>query len=296
MTFEAVEKKIRITLHSPLSSQDITQIEKILLRDAHVRIIKKDITPSCISYILSESTLLIFDSSLLILTCGKTPLHRTLSAFVRLFSLSRIQTFTFERRNFLFPSDQDSHFEKTFEATLNLFPPSQVYFYHIGDKEDIHFHFFIYKAEDISLPTFYEIFMEECSQSSLLQIEKMPPATRLDTVLAPLKSRGYILDHVFSPQGYSINHIDDQNYTTLHTSPEEHVVYMSLESSSYDPFKSMTLDLLKRVAPKTFGLLFTQTQIQPEELEPFTHLGYTLEIHQKKYRGDFFQFIVGRYL
>ncbi len=223
------------------------------------------------AFLLSESSLFVYDHKLILKTCGTTT---TLHCLGSLFEMVKIQlgwNFTnknnrlepskvfYSRRAFMFPLKQKSiHKNWTDEVDyLNGFFENGSH-YLIGRIDNNHWHLYTTEPtsekstihDDEEIDETFEILMTELSPDRALQFHtSRKPGFEIDEE----HDLGHFLGHstsnntglnnlynkveehdafAFTPCGYSSNSIlDDDSYYTIHVTPEKDWSYASFESN-----------------------------------------------------------------
>jgi S-adenosylmethionine decarboxylase len=272
--FEGFEKRLEITFSEPpfftdpqglgLRALTRTQIDSIL-DAARCTIVSHLSNAELDSYVLSESSLFIFPTKLVIKTCGTTKLLLSIPPIIRLAeSLSlAVVSVKYSRGSFIFPNSQPApHRSFTEEVTaLNEFfghmnPEAFV----IGDPAVPNRNWHIYSATTEGKRT-DAIALEMCMTG--LDREKASvffknsenyaagEMTKLSGISEIIPSHE-ICDFEFDPCGYSMNGIDGSAYSTVHVTPEDGFSYASYEALGFDPESTGFEPLVKRVL-KCFG-------------------------------------------
>lgn len=213
------------------------------------------------AYLLSESSLFVYDHKLILKTCGQTT---TLLCLENLFKLVNAQlnwNFNYEnqpyrvfysRRSYLFPNKQKSIHKNWNDevAYLNQFFQNGSH-YLIGRIDNNHWHLYTTLTEASpkiqEIDETFEILMTDLIQSNQFNTSRKPGfeidgtqdlghflgnSTSNNTGLNNLYETDLIHDAFqFTPCGYSSNSIIKDSYYTLHVTPEKDWSYASFESN-----------------------------------------------------------------
>lgn len=266
--FEGPEKKIEIILspsHEGLRHHHDDGWKRVV-ETSRSTVLSRISSPRMDAFLLSESSLFLWDDRILMITCGKTTLVDAVPEILKIVDMDRIAFFFYERKSFMFPNEQPSNFEEDVAKLLKVFPGKS---YRLGPANDDHVHVFyasktnVLQARDSTLqvlmhdldPEVMEIFVLKNSRTT----EDIERRSGL-TALYP----GMIKDsHLFCPYGYSMNGILDESYLTLHVTPQPEGSYVSFETNL---MKTDYSDLVDRVIaifkPGRFSLVLT-TSMDP---------------------------------
>jgi S-adenosylmethionine decarboxylase len=308
--FEGPEKRLEVTFSQRSTSpgmRSICQAEwQSMLDQAKCTIISSTSTGYIDSYVLSESSLFVYDDRIILKTCGTTTLLNCLDKLQELCKKCDcdFKTVIFSRKNFNFPQRQP--FPHTnFETELTTLSKKFVGAAHIlgpfltgGD------HHYIYRSEHPILDTVEETVL---SEDELSDSESPSPAQKLGSTLEILMSQldpeamsnfyrnekyvdaktttksiglATILPHMitdevmFEPCGYSVNGISsrDGSYFTVHVTPEPHCSFVSFETNAdLSPSERRTLisEVVTIFRPGRFSVVITSTS---QISTPKTHI------------------------
>ena len=190
----------------------------------------------CDSYILSESSLLVYDHKVIMITCGRTTLIDAALDILRQVQPDQVELFFYERKNELFPHQQQSTFSEDARVLSAVLPGRDCLFgEHGGHRHHLHlFHLdrpYTPPAGDTTL----EILMYGISLKSreifCRGVNHEKSYIRDHTGVHQILPDFEIADHVFQPAGYSLNAIRNADYYTLHVTPQEVGSYVSFETN-----------------------------------------------------------------
>jgi len=158
--FEGPEKKIEVDfILSPQTPEGLRKISeedwRILLKEINCTILSKIENEHCDAYILSESSLFVFPSKVMIKTCGQITLLKCMSLLLEYGKrVNAVESrVSFARRNLLFPEEQLSPHTSFEEEVLYLkqhFPTGNAYVF--GPHNCDHHYMFVYHNVDVALP------------------------------------------------------------------------------------------------------------------------------------------------
>ncbi len=236
MSFEGSEKKIEIISNPQSQSLRKYSFYPRLLKKAKTQIVNQFSNSYCDAFILSESSLFIWDHRLTLITCGKTTLSSAVLYLAKQIDKESIQALFFQRKNELFPLNQKTSFEYDVIQLRRKFKGKALRFGHLDEH-----HFFLFHLNQSYLPNpkdhTVEILMYDIQGElntlfkSSLEAEKIRSALGLESTFP-----GFTLqDHVFQPQGYSLNALKGEEYYTIHVTPQEPGYYVSFETNMQNP-------------------------------------------------------------
>ncbi|WP_371373814.1 adenosylmethionine decarboxylase [Thalassotalea aquiviva] len=258
MFFEGSEKKAEVTIH-PNSMSLLTDVSDDfwadLVKCCNAQILSSISNDKCKAFLLSESSLFVWQDRILILTCGVTHLVKSVEYFIKHIGMDNIAHVFYQRKNEYFAQAQFSAFGDDIKL-LNQYMSGRAY--RFGELDGHHNYVFHqdnnYQAD--SDDKTYELLAYQISENasnmltrpglsadnirSFLQLDQLLPGFELD-------------DFVFDPYGYSVNAIKDSDYLTIHITPQAGSSYVSFESSLN--LIAMAPKILYVLEPSSFDLL-----------------------------------------
>jgi len=269
--FEGPEKRLEIDFkrnnnaHFHGLRQITTERWQEMLNYAKCTIISSTSNDYFDSYVLSESSLFVYPHKIMIKTCGTTTL---LNCIPKLLEFSEglqmeVEFVMFSRKNYLFPHKQIGfHSQWTSEVKYldSIFEGTS---YVIGPNTSDHWHLYLADYSDsariISPEKTLEIMMHKLDPvvaSGFYRKEGTEDKDKFPGI-ADLIPGSETDEFNFSPCGYSMNGLKDENYWTIHVTPESHCSYASFETnlpmSSYTKLINHVLSIFK---PGTFTVTF----------------------------------------
>ncbi|TWX53383.1 adenosylmethionine decarboxylase [Colwellia hornerae] len=277
MFFEGSEKKAEILIDGEQLSllNDIDdEFWSALVNRSQAQILSSIENEYCKAFLLSESSLFVWSDRILILTCGETQLVKAVEFFIQKFGTKAIKQLTYQRKNEYFSNAQPSCFGDDIKL-INQYLPGKAY--RFGEMDSHHnyvFHLdndFTADTDDIT----YELLAYQISEQASkhltqpnLSAEEIRQFLCIDSILP-----GFILDDfVFSPYGYSLNAINEQQYLTIHVTPQMDSSYISFESNV--DLLSLAPKLLEILAPKSFDLMSFNEQAFEQKLAALIPIQY----------------------
>ncbi|CAN0856162.1 S-adenosylmethionine decarboxylase proenzyme 4 [Linum grandiflorum] len=287
--FEGFEKRLELHFSGddPILTQPKTKASPLGLRlildfDSLVRILTA-VQCTVVSavgnryfdaYVLSESSLFVYPTKIVIKTCGTTQLLKSVRPLIHVAASAHSSCFLlcalrYTRGSFIFPQSQPfphTSFADEVHYLHRQLPPSlrrrkaSV----MPSKLASHsWHVFTAANDDVAHQTepFYtvEVCMTELDRTKAGKFFQPPGKARngdvagremtMMTGIADINSRSVIIsDFGFDPCGYSMNGIDQERYSTIHVTPEDGFSYASFEcvGSAFDDVDDL-LEMLKKV-------------------------------------------------
>ena len=233
--FEGTEKKLEIAVRPGVGSlrawPDSFWARVVEATDA--RILSSVANEVCTAYLLSESSLFVYDDRMVMITCGRTRLTGAVPLVLERLPEDALDLFVYERKNEVFPHAQaTSFFEDARE--LRRWVPGRAYQFGYEDEH----HLYIYVLDRLPADTTPDVTVELLMYglSAAARDHFRGPGRRADAVaamgLAEALAEFTVDDHHFEPTGYSLNAIRDDRYFTVHVTPEDHASYASVETNA----------------------------------------------------------------
>lgn len=230
--FEGSEKKIEIVFSSSFNAKTFFQKKwPSILQIGAVKILSHKSDGVCEAYLLSESSLFVWERKILIITCGFSKLISIVEEILKMVPKDCIDFLNYQRKNEYLPHSQKTSFQEDIKV-LNSYLDGEAFF--VG-KLDGH-HMFVYslnkKYQSEQKDYTFEILMYDVqtkySFSKVNSPENISQFLNLKSIF-----KHYVEDsYVFSPQGYSLNGFYQDRYYTMHVTPEEPTSYVSFETNS----------------------------------------------------------------
>ncbi|XP_022137833.1 S-adenosylmethionine decarboxylase proenzyme 4 [Momordica charantia] len=277
--FEGFEKRLELhfsgedpIIHMGLRQMDSDSLEQIL-RSVGCSIVASVGNHFFDAYVLSESSLFIYPTKIIIKTCGTTQLLNSIFPFLhhaRNLGLS-LCSCRYSRGNFIFPKSQPFP-HSSFKEELLFLEQSlpQNLWYRKAAVMPSHlpshsWHVFSAAADpQFLLPNSEFLFTVEICMTELDRIlarkfffrpgdgktgNSVGKEMTHVTGIGNINPSGLICEFAFFPCGYSMNGIDGDRYSTIHVTPEDGFSYTSFEcvGSVYDDPDDLARKLKKVV-------------------------------------------------
>lgn len=236
MFFEGSEKKAEIIIDAQKASllKDYDdEFWGALVAQCEAKVLSKISNETCKAFLLSESSLFVWNDHLLILTCGDTQLVNSVMFFLNHIDKDLVQQIIYQRKNEYCSHLQASHvlddtkqlqtFNQGKLLRFGELDSHHSYLYHLdndyrGELNDKTYEVLIYNIDPAVSALLTQKNIDNQQIRKILQLDKMIPDFILD-------------DFVFEPFGYSLNAIFKEHYFTIHLTPQEHNSYVSFESN-----------------------------------------------------------------
>ncbi len=230
MFFEGTEKKLEVITNDQCSLRKKgREFWEKVVNVCEAKILSSINNDKCDAYLLSESSLFVWDDRFLMITCGKTYLIKSALLLTKFLKEENINSLIFQRKNEYRSYLQYSSFFDDVKLLNNHikgdsillgknYSTHNMLFY--SNKEfksktsDITVEILIYGLGQDILSWFKD---KNKSIRSFLNLEKYFPDFQID-------------DYYFDPVGYSLNAINlEGKYYTIHITPEKDCPYLSFE-------------------------------------------------------------------
>lgn len=209
------------------------------------------------AYLLSESSLLVHDDHVTMITCGRTRLADAVETLVSRLGVGQVAQLVYERKNEHFPEDQATTFHEDARRIHRLLPGRA---HRFGDQHEHRVHIFCTeapftpKASDTTL----EILMHGIDPERTRRFAARPAAGTL-AAAAGLEALlpGFTVDeHLFEPEGYSLNALRGSDYYTVHVTPQRVGSYVSFETNLLDAaVGDLTRGVVEVFGPDSFDVV-----------------------------------------
>ena len=248
MFYEGTEKRLEITVKHTNLLLFPECFWQEMVAQAGAFILSKIENDTIRAYLLSESSLFIWQNRLLLITCGNTHLVKAAQFFQRKHSKEKIQSLLFQRHHPIESRLQKSNFSQDV-VLLKTQLQGITQHWQKEYKGDL---FFFGEIDNEPLISKQILMLHSLSGAFTKQLQAGKVSTvQIESTLSlnaffPQLS---IDQFTFTPKGYSLNAIAGNDYLTLHITPENLSSYLSLESSfsvqQMNPFIDHLLSLFK---------------------------------------------------
>lgn len=297
--FEGPEKKLElvVTPDSPSLRSLGDETWRDVVRAAGAEVISVIRNGHCDAYLLSESSLFVFDDYCVMITCGLTTLVDSVERLLQTISVDSIAFLVYERKKEHFPERQPTTFIEDARRLQGIVPGRALRF---GDQHGHYvqmFHTtraFVPETNDPTLEVLMHGIDERVAARFMTaeasEGRSLAVALGIDSVLPGFDTS----EHVFDPAGYSLNALRGEEYYTFHVTPEEMGSYVSFETN-YDFQSDLTGlvgDIVALFQPRAFDVL----TFLPDGEAKLKLAGYQLGDHVVRslggYRVTYLQYYV----
>ncbi len=275
MFFEGAEKKVEIIVKPTVGTLlDIPrEYWQSLVEKCNATILSEIKNDKLIGFLLSESSLFVWEDRILMLTCGQTVLINSVIEFVEKFGVAEIDSLIYQRKNECFSRLQPTSFlddVKTIKQNIEgvayrfgkahghynqLFHSTNQYQALPGDKT---VELLMYDLDDEVIKSFISGDMDNHQTRAFLKLDDVISDYQID-------------DFVFDPFGYSLNAIKGEDYLTIHITPQPKSSYASLEFSNSGRSEELMNHFLKVFSPKSCDIMSFNSK-QKCKLNNFTKI------------------------
>jgi S-adenosylmethionine decarboxylase len=258
--FEGSEKKLELVIKTTSSLRDLGQnFWSTIVNASEAKILSSIKNESVHAYLLSESSLFVWDDRLVMITCGETKLIQSVHKLLETFSKEQIQSLIFQRKNEYCSHLQKTNFFSDISSLKGIFKGEAYRFGHL----DSH-HNFLYHANKTYGPPAddhtQELLMYHLGSDAKEVFCKKNQDK--NTIRKFLKLDHYfknwiIDDFIFDPFGYSINALKGNDYFTIHVTPQEEASYASFETNLklWETKNNFGHHLLQSFSPHSFDMI-----------------------------------------
>ncbi|HOX24321.1 MAG TPA: hypothetical protein PLL30_01030 [Candidatus Krumholzibacteria bacterium] len=233
MLFEGTEKKFEILVEP--DAPDLRGLGPEFWREivtaSRATILNHSASDHLDAWLLSESSLFVSRRWAVMITCGRTTLIEGLLRLLERIPAAQIVSLIYERKNENFPTEQRTTFAQDVARLRRRIDGDDQVF---GDPRGDHISVFHLnnRLEPDREDATVELLMHGIAGEVADLFTPDGPGRQalrrclgLDDLLP-----GFALDdHVFAPQGYSLNAVRDRRYATMHVTPEREASYASFE-------------------------------------------------------------------
>ncbi len=265
--FEGSEKKLEIIFSPPkrgILSRGNDCWEPVVRR-AGAKIVSRISNNRVDAYLLSESSLFVWEDRILMITCGRTALIRAVPAIVNIVGRENVALIFYERKNPMFPSDQQGGFEADMVLMEKAFSGDS---YRLGPTSGDHVDVFYASPGSLSGSAGWEkdatlqvlmneldpVAMETFSADNAGSPVQAAVLLRLNTLYEGMTSDS----HFFSPCGYSLNGIRENAYYTVHVTPQPNGSFASFETNLIEEdYMRVITEMVAVFKPGRFSVVLT---------------------------------------
>jgi S-adenosylmethionine decarboxylase len=258
--FEGPEKKLEIILSTPqtgLRDNFDGRWERVV-RSSGAEILNGISSERLDAYLLSESSLFVWDDRVVMITCGQTTPVMALPEMLSFIDRDKIAFLFYERKRLNFPEEQFTNFEFDRRFLERLMPGVST---RVGSTDQDHIHVFYHgnghraPDRDSTLRILMHDIDPVISRRFVARNNATPPKQETLADLSCIDDSMALDQYFFHPQGYSLNGVSGGHYLTVHVTPEPDASYTSVETNCHDlDFRRVVEEVIRRFNPGRFGL------------------------------------------
>ncbi|PIE03592.1 MAG: adenosylmethionine decarboxylase [Acidobacteria bacterium] len=297
MFFEGSEKKVEIKFKDsiePLRGKHA--FWKKVVERSNADILSVLTGSSCDAYLLSESSLFVYNYAIIMITCGQTSLIHAVLSILDSLPQSSVDLLVYQRKNEMFPQLQTTSFQEDAETLNKVIPGkllsygedqgNQIKIFHSNheyqpDKKDVTLEVLMHNLDLDVCHLFYANRQTPESIAAQLSLKSLLPGFHSD-------------DFLFNPCGYSLNAINKHAYYTFHVTPEPTHSFASFETNYY--FEKSPNQVIKQILNLFNPGHFMVALYEPKTKHYQLDLGIdpksdTIEELQCGYRFHFYNYV-----
>lgn len=263
--FEGTEKKLELIVENcNLRSWGRSYFEQAIEKSG-AKILSVISNDHIDAYLLSESSMFVYDDSIIIITCGKTCILNTFEFLIKKIKNDNILYFFYERKNPMFPKDQKYTFTEDARRLNKIIKGKAYVFGSIYENHVCLFHNDTNLSFDKINGTI-EILMQDLpdeTKNSFADKQKIKDL-KLDNLIENFQIDSYF----FNPIGFSLNAIKGDKYYTFHVTPDNLSSYASFETNyvfkSNKEYQSVIDRVLGIFKPNTFDIIQFRSKNIPQ--------------------------------
>lgn len=295
--FEGPEKKLEIVVapeHPPLRSLG-EPFWRSIAEAAGAKVVSVLRTERSDAYLLSESSLFVFDDWFVMITCGRTTLVDAVPVLLRSIPPDAIAFLVYERKNEHFPEQQPTTFYDDARRLSSMVPGRALSF---GDEHGRYvrlFHStrpFTPETNDPTLEVLMHVIDEEAARQfapgAIHGGRSLARVSGIDGILPGFSTS----EHLFEPNGYSLNAVKGNEYYTVHVTPEATGSYVSFETN-FDfrgRLDGLVGSIVELFRPRAFDVVTFLPEGEPSLDVPGYWLGDQVFHDVNGYRVSYFQY------
>lgn len=297
--FEGPEKKLELVVTPDFRSLRSLgdEVWQRVVESAGAAVLSVLRNECCDAYLLSESSLFVFDDWFVMITCGQTKLVDAVEQVFQLIPPEAIAFFVYERKSEHYPEHQPTSFYDDARRLRAMAPGRAIRF---GGEHGHYvqmFHTTSPFTPETKDPTL-EVLMHAIDRdvAERFVASRAPdPARMADSLGIDAMLPGFTTsEHVFEPTGYSLNALKGAEYYTIHITPEDTGSYVSFETNydfGTDP-SELVGSLVELFQPRAFDVLTFLPDAEPTLSVPAYLLGDHVVDTLGGYRVSYFQYLV----
>jgi S-adenosylmethionine decarboxylase len=296
--FEGPEKKLEVVVtpgFAPLRSLG-DGVWRRIVESAGAQVLSVLRTEHSDAYLLSESSLFVFDDWFVLITCGRTTLVDAVPEILKSIPEESIAFLVYERKSAQFPEHQATTFRDDARRLQSMLPGRALCF---GDDHDRYIQMFhttrTYTPEknDPTLEVLMHAIDENVAQRFCAAGATPPGTLAASSGIAAILPGFTTSEHVFDPPGYSLNGVRGEQYYTLHVTPQDTGSYVSFETNHdfRGHFRGLVSSVVELFRPRAFDVVTFLSEAPPSPSIAGYHLGNHVVHTLGGYRVSYYQYL-----
>lgn len=233
--FEGTEKKLELILERSLPGWHDRRAHRwdAAVEACGATILNRMTTPAVDAYLLSESSLFVWEHRVVMITCGQTSLVESTGPLLEQIGAENVAVVVYARQNMRDPTGQPRSFADDRRHLASFFDGQTRRF---GSADGDHVDFFYAGLKPLpQVPAAtLQVGMHDLDPGAesvfAVAAGDRCPSSAIDRIKAQLP--GMQLDqHFFEPCGYSLNAVAGGDYSTVHVTPQQTESYASFETN-----------------------------------------------------------------
>ena len=297
--FEGPEKKLEVVVtpgFPPLRSLGDEAWHSIVAA-AGAKVLCVLRTEHCDAYLLSESSLFVFDDWFVLITCGRTTLVDAVPQILQSIPEESIAFLVYERKSEHFPEHQSTTFHEDARRLEAMLPGRALRFGDDRGRSIQMFHTTRPYTPETNDPTL-EVLMHSVDEDVAHQFNATQAvdggSLAISSGLAGILPGFTTSEHVFDPPGYSLNAVKGEEYYAFHVTPQEQGSYVSFETN-YDfrgHLGGLVGSIVEFFKPRALDVVTFLPEAEPTLLVAGYDLGQRVVHTLGGYSVSYFQFTV----
>lgn len=283
--FEGPEKKVELAVvdgYPSLRSLGYEVWHRVV-RAAGAEVLSVMHTDAIDAYLLSESSLFVYDELVTMITCGQTALVAAVEVMLESIDPAAISVLVYERKNEHLPRQQPTSFVED-ARRLRARVPGRAVRFGLGREHAVRMFHTTREYHPAKDARTLEILMHGIDPARAARFRDLDSGASVAQGLGLTRALdGHQIDeHVFEPAGYSLNAVRGAAYTTLHVTPQHVGSYVSFETNApecVDDLSGFVNEVVHAFHPGSFDVVAFEPTDAPMTVEV---PGYVRRGHQRE--------------
>lgn len=234
MFFEGSEKKVEVFFVEEVKDlRERKALWEDVVTKANATILSKISSERCDAYLLSESSLFVFERRFVMITCGTTTLIHAIERAITSIGTEHIELLMYERKNELDPEAQLTSFGEDTKMLSKYVNGESLAFGRKNGNRVLLYHYTMPDYEPISEDMTLEILMHQVHPKAGTIFQDTNEEDLQKIGIRRIFNDFLVDDFIFDPMGYSLNGVKGREYYTIHVTPQQHCSYASFETNHF---------------------------------------------------------------